>query len=74
MLSAAVASTAIESALPPLSDAGPLCSDSGGIGDLGALWPAEESWALPGGTSYSSSLPGAEKKSQGNHHVAIGVT
>lgn len=50
-------SAATESKLLPLSNSAPLCPVSGGKGDLGALCPAEEPWALQGGTSYSSSLP-----------------
>lgn len=53
-------SAAIESALPPLSEPGPCWAMPAGIGERGALCPAEEPWVLLGGTSYSSSsLPGA---------------
>ena len=48
----------MESTLLPLSNSATPCPLSGGRGDLGALCPAEEPWALQGGTSYSSSLPG----------------
>ena len=50
-------SAATESTLLPLSNSADVCPVSGGKGDLGALWPAEDPCALQGGTSYSSSLP-----------------
>ena len=54
-------SAATESTLLPLPNSAPPCPVSGGRGDLGALWPADDPCALQGGTSYSSSLTWPKK-------------